>query len=226
VSRAGHRGYGPLMTDADMVRTLDQSYQDRAWNRAATVLHPDAVVVMSATERLVGRDAVVDFQRAYPEPWGTLTVGRVLTDAEGAAAQVSVVDPAGREFAFGPGLADRVVAAGAPVLRAPHGGWRMRVRAEIRQSEDQRRYLLRVARQRVFSAESSSWLPPSQIFADTQRIDLFNDPKWETSPSPSRGSRETDGRSRWSAMKAVVFHRAPHKRGQPKRRGQHLKTPA
>ena len=89
------------MTDADMVRTLYRAYQDRAWARAATVLHPDAVVVMAATaERLVGRDAVVDFQRAYPEPWGTLTVVRVLTDAEGAAARVTVVDPTGREFAF------------------------------------------------------------------------------------------------------------------------------
>jgi ketosteroid isomerase-like protein len=89
------------MTDADMVRTLYRAYQDRAWDRAATVLHPDAVVVMSATaERLVGRPAVVDFQRCYPEPWGTLTVVRVLTDAEGAAAQVRVVDPAGREFAL------------------------------------------------------------------------------------------------------------------------------
>jgi ketosteroid isomerase-like protein len=84
-----------------LIRTLYRSYQDRAWDRAAAVLHPDAVVVMAATaERLVGRRAVVDFQRSYPEPWGTLTVVRVLTDAEGAAAQVSVVDPAGRQFAL------------------------------------------------------------------------------------------------------------------------------
>jgi hypothetical protein len=74
--------------------------------------------------------------------------------------------------------------------------------------------------------ESASWLPPSQIFADTQRVDLFNDPKWETTHYPSRAARETDGRSWWTAMKAVLFHRAPPKGGSPKRRGQHLKTPA
>lgn len=74
--------------------------------------------------------------------------------------------------------------------------------------------------------ESASWLPQSQVFADTQRVDLFNDPKWETAYHPGRGARETDGRSRWSAMKSALLHRAPHQRGQPKKRGQHLKTPA
>lgn len=84
-----------------MIRGLYQAYQDRAWDRAAGLLHPDAVVVMAATaERLVGREAVVDFQRSYPEPWGTLSVRRVLTDTDGAAAQVSVTDPSGREFAL------------------------------------------------------------------------------------------------------------------------------
>lgn len=74
--------------------------------------------------------------------------------------------------------------------------------------------------------ESASWLQPSQVFADTQRVDLFNDPKWETSPYPARAAREADGRSRWALMKSALRHRAPHRRGQPKRRGQHLKTPA
>jgi hypothetical protein len=65
----------------------------------------------------------------------------------------------------------------------------------------------------------------SQVFADTQRVDLFNDPKWETTPYPGRVARETDGRSRWAAVMAVLLHRAPSKGGQPKKRGQHLKTP-
>jgi hypothetical protein len=70
--------------------------------------------------------------------------------------------------------------------------------------------------------ESASWLPPSQVFADTQRVDLFNDPKWETSHYPSRGARQSDGRSWWAGLKAVL-----HPKGAtPKKRGQHLKTPA
>jgi ketosteroid isomerase-like protein len=89
------------VTDAEMVRALYEAYQERTWDRASTLLHLDAVVVMpSTTERLEGRDAIITFQRSYPEPWGTLSVLRVLTDAEGAAAQVRVVDPGGREFAF------------------------------------------------------------------------------------------------------------------------------
>jgi hypothetical protein len=40
------------------------------------------------------------FQAAYPEPWGVMTLGRVLSDAEGAAAEVAIVDPAGQRFAL------------------------------------------------------------------------------------------------------------------------------
>jgi ketosteroid isomerase-like protein len=87
------------MTDADTVRALYQAYQDRAWERVTPLLHPQAVVDLPATaERLEGREAVMDFQRAYPEPWGTMTVHRVLSDDDGAAAEISVVDPAGRRF--------------------------------------------------------------------------------------------------------------------------------
>ncbi len=84
-----------------MVRRLYEAYQDRDWERAATLLHPDAVVEMPATaERLDGRDAIIAFQVGYPEPWGVLTVTRVLADPEGAAAEVGVVDPSGRRFAL------------------------------------------------------------------------------------------------------------------------------
>jgi hypothetical protein len=62
---------------AAVVRSLYQAYQDRDWSRARTFLHPEAVVEMPGTsERLEGRDAIVAFQRAYPEPWGVLTVKR------------------------------------------------------------------------------------------------------------------------------------------------------
>ena len=52
----------------------------------------------ATTERLVGRGAIISFQSAYPEPWGTMRVERVLDDTEGAAAEVSVVDPSGQRF--------------------------------------------------------------------------------------------------------------------------------
>ncbi|HEY5251557.1 MAG TPA: nuclear transport factor 2 family protein [Acidimicrobiales bacterium] len=49
------------------VRGLYQAYQDRDRARATTFLHPDAVVEMPATaERLDGREAIIAFQRAYP----------------------------------------------------------------------------------------------------------------------------------------------------------------
>jgi hypothetical protein len=83
------------------VRGLYEAYQDRAWARAARFLHPEATVDMPATtERLVGREAIILFQSAYPEPWGTLRVDRVLSDPEGAAAEVTVVDPSGQRFAL------------------------------------------------------------------------------------------------------------------------------
>jgi len=84
---------------SSLVRGLYEAYQDRDWVGAARLLHAQAVVVMPATaERLVGREAIVSFQTAYPEPWGMLTVSRVLADKEGAAAQISVVDPSGQHF--------------------------------------------------------------------------------------------------------------------------------
>ena len=95
------RGYRGPMTPGEQVRALYEAYQDRDWARAATFLHPQVVVEMPATaERLEGQDAVIGFQRSYPEPWGVLAVRRVLADPEGAAAEVSVVDPEGRRFAL------------------------------------------------------------------------------------------------------------------------------
>jgi hypothetical protein len=87
------------MDAVSLVRGLYEAYQDRDWARAATFLHSQAILDMPATaERLVGREAIVSFQSAYPEPWGTLSVGRLLTDAEGAAAEITVVDPSGHRF--------------------------------------------------------------------------------------------------------------------------------
>jgi hypothetical protein len=82
-----------------LARRLYEAYQDRDWQRAGSLLHPKAVVEMPATsERLVGREEILSFQRHYPEPWGVLTVERVISDAETEAAEISVVDPSGQRF--------------------------------------------------------------------------------------------------------------------------------
>jgi ketosteroid isomerase-like protein len=77
-----------------LVRALYEAYQRRDWNAAAELLHPDATVDMPDTrERLTGRDDVIAFQRDYPEPWGDLSVLRVLGGADEACAEVEVVGP-------------------------------------------------------------------------------------------------------------------------------------
>jgi ketosteroid isomerase-like protein len=83
------------------VEALYTAYQARDWARAAGYLHPDAVLEMPSTgERLDGRDGVIEFQRSYPEPWGVLTVRRVLGGADEAAGEIEIVDPAGQRFAM------------------------------------------------------------------------------------------------------------------------------
>jgi ketosteroid isomerase-like protein len=90
-----------MMDTSELVRGLYEAYQDRDWVRAATYLRTHAVVDMPATaERLEGREAIITFQEEYPEPWGVLTVERLIADSEGAAAEVRVVDPTGRHFAM------------------------------------------------------------------------------------------------------------------------------
>ena len=88
--------------DADaQAEALYTAYQARDWARAAGYLHPDAVLEMPATgERLDGRDKVIEFQRTYPEPWGELTVRRVVGGADQAAAEIEIVDASGQRFAM------------------------------------------------------------------------------------------------------------------------------
>ncbi len=88
---------------AAAVAALYDAYQARDWEAAEGLLHPAVVVDMPATrERLEGRAEVLNFQRNYPEPWGELSVIRVLgggrPEDEWAAAEVRVEDPAGRVF--------------------------------------------------------------------------------------------------------------------------------
>ena len=82
------------MDATELVRRLYERYQARDWEAAAELLHVEAIVDMPETrERLFGRDGVIDFQRRYPEPWGDLTVLRVLGGADEACAEVEVVAP-------------------------------------------------------------------------------------------------------------------------------------
>ena len=82
------------MPATDLVQELYEAYQRRDWNGAAELLHLDATLDMPATrERLIGRENVMDFQREYPEPWGDLTVLRVLGGAAEACAEVEIVAP-------------------------------------------------------------------------------------------------------------------------------------
>ena len=84
------------MSDAaEQVRRLYERYQARDWAAAAELLHPDAELSMPATaEQQVGRDAVLAFQADYPEPWGDLTVLRVIGDGATAVAETEIVSPA------------------------------------------------------------------------------------------------------------------------------------
>lgn len=82
------------MSTAALVRALYEAYDARDWEAATPLLHEDAVVEMPTTgERLDGRDAVIGFQRTYPEPWGVLSVLRVVGEGATAAAEIEVVAP-------------------------------------------------------------------------------------------------------------------------------------
>ena len=82
-----------MTSAADLVRELYEANQRRDWEAAAGLLEEDAVVEMPATaERLVGRSKVVEFQRDYPEPWGDLSLLRIVGKGETAAAEIEVVD--------------------------------------------------------------------------------------------------------------------------------------
>jgi ketosteroid isomerase-like protein len=82
------------MDATELVEQLYEAYQLRDWDAAAAVLHPFATVDMPNTrERLTGREGVLDFQRKYPEPWGELSVLRVLGGADEACAEIEVVGP-------------------------------------------------------------------------------------------------------------------------------------
>ena len=73
-----------------------------------------------------------------------------------------------------------------------------------------------MVRQRWTVEEQSLWSDASQVFSNTQRVDLFNDPRWErSSPSPSRRTvtEEVEGSLGSTIGKAATFWRGLWKRG-------------
>ncbi len=73
-----------------------------------------------------------------------------------------------------------------------------------------------MSKQRTSSTGPTSWFDPSQVFADTQRVDLFNDPPWQATrdPSPRRAIAVAErGPSWWTMAKTAVANRVPLKRG-------------
>jgi hypothetical protein len=68
-----------------------------------------------------------------------------------------------------------------------------------------------MGRQRSFQ-----WYDSSEVFSDTRRVDLFNDPPWETPSPPSARATTLEARpASWRAtVKAAVAGRIFTKRGQ------------
>jgi hypothetical protein len=101
----------------------------RDWERAGAQLHPDVVVDWPATgERLRGRDAFVDVQRAFPEGW-SLEVRRIVRQGGRVAVEARV--PHGEEVFYCAGFYDveggfvvRAVEHWSDGAAAPAPGWR------------------------------------------------------------------------------------------------------
>jgi hypothetical protein len=69
------------------------------------------------------------------------------------------------------------------------------------------------------SSGSVSWFDSSQVFSDTQRVDLFNDPPWVLSPDPDPVPKRSTGGgtragSRWTTAKTTLVSKLPLKRGR------------
>ena len=83
-------------TPGPLARNLYEFYQARKWAAAADLLRPEAELEMPATgEHLSGRDQIIEFQENYPEPWGDLSVLRVVGDASTAAVEFEIDGPMG-----------------------------------------------------------------------------------------------------------------------------------
>jgi ketosteroid isomerase-like protein len=80
------------MSDAGrLLRSLYEAYQRRDWEACAPLLHSDAIYDLPRTQQhFEGGAVVLDYQRTYPEPWGELSVLRIVADGDQAAAEIAV----------------------------------------------------------------------------------------------------------------------------------------
>jgi ketosteroid isomerase-like protein len=82
-----------------LVRTLYEAYQRRDWAACEPLIHPEATYDLPRTgEHLEGGAAILDYQRAYPEPWGDLALLRVVTEGDEAAAEIAVTGGQGGDW--------------------------------------------------------------------------------------------------------------------------------
>jgi ketosteroid isomerase-like protein len=88
------------MADAGMlVRSLYDAYQRRDWDACVPLIHPEATYDLPRTDEHVdGGAAILDYQRAYPEPWGELAVLRVVAEGDEAAAEIAVTGGQGGDW--------------------------------------------------------------------------------------------------------------------------------
>ena len=80
----------------ELVRQLYEAFQRRDWETCAPLIHPEATYDTPRTgEHVEGGDAILDYQRNYPEPWGDLAILRIVAEGDEAAAEIEVTG--GRE---------------------------------------------------------------------------------------------------------------------------------
>jgi ketosteroid isomerase-like protein len=80
-----------MSDNAASVSAYWSATETRDWDAYAALLSPEVVYEMAQTrERVVGREAYVRFNRAYPGDWH-LTPDRIHGDATGAASLVDFV---------------------------------------------------------------------------------------------------------------------------------------
>ncbi len=74
-----------------LVRSLYEAYARRDWDACVPLIHPEAVYdLLPSGEHYESAAAVLDYQRDYPEPWGYLSVLRVVAHGVQAAAEIAV----------------------------------------------------------------------------------------------------------------------------------------
>ena len=85
-----------------VVRALWERFEARDFDGAGELLAEGVVIEWPVTrERITGRTNVVEVNRAYPEPWGHISVLDVIADGERVAARVRIDAPASIEYALG-----------------------------------------------------------------------------------------------------------------------------